>query len=84
MNTPANLFELTDETLRKSQAKDLLMSQYPGISDVETSSRDGYIFGSFSFPGGDNRAVWTSDDPGTVSTFDIDKVAWIEFVQSLK
>jgi len=83
MTNPANLFELTDETLRNSQAKSILMSQYPGISDVETSSRDGYIFGSFSFPGGCNRAVWVSDDPGTVSTFEIDKVAWIEFVQSL-
>jgi len=83
MNTPANLFEPTDETVRNSQAKAMLRSQYPGIWDVETNSRDGYIFGSFSFPGGCNRAVWTSDDPGTISTFDIDKVAWIEFVQSL-
>jgi len=83
MTTPANLFELTDETVRNSQAKALLMSQYPGISDVETSSRDGYILGLFRFPGGCNRAVWTSDDPGTVCTFEIDEVPWIEFVQSL-
>ena len=83
MTTPANLFEPKIDTLRNSQSKSILMSQYPGIWDVETSSRDGYIFGSFSFPGGCNRAVWVSDDPGTVSTFEIDKVAWIEFVQSL-